>query len=430
MIAASLLTALWVGALPADPIAWIHDDWAKAKKTASSEGKLIAVDVWATWCHTCLSMKNYTLREKPLARVAGTHTWLALDYDRPANAAFFEAFPITAFPTFLVVDPKTDKVVARWLGSGTAEQMARFFAEASKTADDPVSLGQRALAQKDWPAALAIFDKALPAARSPAERTRILAGWIEAAWKHDPKRCATEGLAHVDTVDDTAPGIDYAAMVLYCAESLDEKTQKTIAARVRDRLERAAKNPSLLLSVDDRSSLLGTLVDAYDLLGQEARAKATLTAQLELLESAAASAPSAEARATFDAHRLGGYLRLERWDDAEKMLKASEAALPHDFNPPWRLSTVYRKKGEPAAALAAIDRALARGYGPRKIRLYSAKIDVLLAAGRVGEAETALTAGRAEIDAIGRGLIRTSWIEELETKAKAITEATPRTAAR
>ena len=91
------MTAGWIAlaalALPAateaNPISWIHDDWEAARKDAIAGKKLIAIDVWATWCHTCLSMKHYTLQEAPLKRVAEQHTWLSLDFDKTANAAFF-----------------------------------------------------------------------------------------------------------------------------------------------------------------------------------------------------------------------------------------------------------------------------------------------------------------------------------------------------
>src|SRR5687767_787754 len=98
-------------------IAWIQDDWQQAKKAAASKKQLIAVDVWATWCHTCLSMKNYTFTEKRFAAIRDQMTWLMVDFDNPKNAAFVEKFNASALPTFFVIDPQSDAVVARWVGS-------------------------------------------------------------------------------------------------------------------------------------------------------------------------------------------------------------------------------------------------------------------------------------------------------------------------
>ena len=65
------LTALVTAAAPsASGIRWVEDDWPAARAQAKRDKKLVAVDVWATWCHTCLSMKNYVLTEPELAPLA------------------------------------------------------------------------------------------------------------------------------------------------------------------------------------------------------------------------------------------------------------------------------------------------------------------------------------------------------------------------
>jgi len=401
-----------------DPIAWIHDDWAKAKAAALEEKKLVAIDVWATWCHSCLSMKNFTLKEAPLAEVASTHVWLALDYDLPANAAFFARFPISAFPTFMVVDPAKDEVVARWLGSGSAAQMAAFFAGAKRDADDAVSRGHKALAAQRWEEAAKLFEGAL--AERGVDRARALSGYIEALWKLDPKRCAETGVGMLDDTDDTAPGIDFALLVAYCAESLDEAARKPVLAKVRTRLERAAANPGLPLSADERSGLFDSLIGIYDQLGEVEAAGAAVERRLAILEAAARAAKTPGERATFDAHRLACYLRLSRFELAEKMLLASETALPADFNHPWRLSVLYKTMGQLERASAAIERALQKGYGPRKVRLHSAKIELLVAQKKAGPAAKALDEARSYLASLDPALVRAAWVAELDEKAKAV----------
>ena len=418
-----LATLALAGAPSADPLPWIHDDWPAAKARAAKDGKLVAIDVWATWCHTCLSMKNFTLKEAPLRRVAGTHTWLSLDYDLPANAAFFSKFEINAFPTFMVIDPATDEVVSRWLGSGTAEQMAAFFASARKAAADPVAVGQRALAAGDHDKAIEVFESALSKKLPKKTLTRMLSGYVEALWKKDKRRCAERGLDDLDWTDDTAPGIDFVAMVSYCAAGIeDEALKKKVMTRVRERLEKAAANPALPLSADDQSSLYGALMEAYETTGDEAKANKALEDRTRILEKAAAEAATPEARSTFDAHRLGCYLRLKRYDDAEKMLLASQGAMPKDFNHPWRLAVLYDKQGKTAMGLAAIERALKRGYGPRRVRLYSAKIRLQIAANQKNEAKKTVAQARAVITSMDPKLVRKYWLAELDELAGKIDE--------
>lgn len=398
-------------------IRWIHDDWTRAKQTAKKQNKLVAVDVWATWCHTCLSMKNYVLKRAPLAKVRGQHTWLSLDYDKEENAAFFEVFPIGAFPTFLVIDPRSDQIVARWVGSGTAEEMTAFFADAGRSTTEALSRGQKALARRRYGEARRIFEAALTKEKlDRATKTRMVSGLMEALYKTDKKACARKIAPYLNEVDDTAPGLDAVAMAAYCADALKKKEKEEILAKVATRLAPVVKNDALHLSVDDRSSLYGTLVSAYDTLGKKKEADEAAKARLALLEAAARKAKTPAARATFDYHRMEVYLRFKRYDEAERMLTASEKAQPKDFNHPWRLAIVYLKKGAYDRGLEAIERALKNGYGGRKIRLYSTKIDLLLAKKDLRRARATVAEGKKALAAVNESQVRDYWRKEFESK--------------
>lgn len=422
MLALSLAVSL-LAAPTADRLPWVRDDWTEAKNRATASKKLVAVDVWATWCHTCLSMKNFVLTEAPLAKVADTHVWLALDYDLEKNAAFFAKFPIAAFPTFLVIDPVKEEVVARWVGSGSAEEMAAFFATASPTPTDPLALGNRALARGQHAEAAAIFEKALGAKSNDAAlETRLIGGLIEALYKSDPKRCVERGVALLDRVDDSSPGVDAGAMISYCAEGLEPSVKNAALAKVKARLEKTEQNATAMakLSIDDRSGLYSMLIDLEDALGNGKAADALTLKRLALLESAASAAKDPTARATFDAHRLECYLRLKRFPVAQKMLEATAKAMPKDFNPPWRLAVLFKATGDTKRGLNAIERALSLGYGPRRVRLHSTKIDLLIQAKRWSDAKGAIGDARADIKKMDAALVRSSWTDALNAQEKTV----------
>ncbi len=412
MFAALLLT---LAASDTSGITWISDDWERAKKEALQKKKLVAVDVWATWCHTCLSMKNFVLTEAPMARVKDSRVWLALDADQEANAAFFAKFPINAFPTFMVIDPATETIVGRWVGSGTAAEMASFFG-----GDDQRFLAdaQRMIAAQNYAGARQLLEQQLAGKLAEPMRTRAVGALIEALWKLDPKLCAQEGVKLLQT-EDTAPGLDVASMVAYCATELDLPLRKPILEQVAARLAPVAAQFPAGLTTDDKSNVLGTLIDIYDDLGQASLAQAALDQRVKLLEAAAKTA-TAEQRATFDYHRMDAYVRLGRLPEAEAMLKASEAAQPKDFNHPWRLAQVYLKQGRGAEALAAIDRALKNGYGGRKLRLYSTKLDILLLLKRSDDAKKVLAEARALQKRLHPNQVRQGWIDELNLRATKI----------
>jgi hypothetical protein len=63
------------------------------------------------------------------------------------------------------------------------------------------------------------------------------------------------------------------------------------------------------------------------------------------------------------------------------MLNASEKDFPADYNPPARIARVSLELHKLDDAQAAALRALARGYGPRKLKLYLLLADILKAKG-------------------------------------------------
>jgi hypothetical protein len=425
MLALLLALSLEAASPTGGPLAWVHDDWPQAKAAALRQHKLVAVDVWATWCHSCLSMRNYTLLEPPMRRAAGAHVYLSLEYDRPGNAAFFAKFPVGSFPTFLVIDPASETVVTRWLGTGTAEQMAGFFLDARRAAaakTDPLAAAERALVKGENQEALAIIEPALAGKAgkiSPADRQRLLDGYFEALAKTDRRVCAERGFERIDETDDSDQGLDAAATIANCASAVDPPLKTKLLEKVRDRLEAALKNPATAkLSVDDRSGIYSTLTDAYDDLGDTEHGAATAKLRLEMLDAAAEKAKTPEERATFDAHRLECDLRLEHFVAAEKMLGESELAMPNDYNPPARLALLYLKSERPEDGLRAIDRALKLGYGPRRLRLFLTKIDLAAAAKDFALARLTIADARSYIEKLDPGLVKPEFARTLNQKSE------------
>ncbi len=245
-------------------------------------------------------------------------------------------------------------------------------------------------------------------------------GYIEALWRIDPKACAKAGLSHFKDAENTTQGLDFISMVAECADSLDADAKKGVMEAVIARLLPVAEKKDLPLAVDDRSGIYETLTSAYDALGDKEKAEAMVKARTSLLEEAAMKAETPAERATFDSHRLECYLRLGRFDDAEKMLKASEDALPNDFNHPYRLAVLYSKIQKTNEGLAAIDRALAKGYGARRLRLYATKVDLLLQKKSFDAARQTVAEAKKEIADMNPNQVRPSWVRELDSKLEQI----------
>jgi hypothetical protein len=59
------------------------------------------------------------------------------------------------------------------------------------------------------------------------------------------------------------------------------------------------------------------------------------------------------------------------------MLEQSERDFPKDYNPPSRLAQVHLDLAQLDAALLAVERALERVHGPRRLRVMRQKADIL-----------------------------------------------------
>jgi tetratricopeptide (TPR) repeat protein len=141
------------------------------------------------------------------------------------------------------------------------------------------------------------------------------------------------------------------------------------------------RDSSIVLSTDDRSGMYLTLSDAReDAKDMEGR-KQVLAEDAAMLERAAVAAKTPDQRSVFDPHRLSVYLELQQPERAIPMLEASERDFPDDYNPPARLAIAWNAMKQYDKALAASDRALAKAYGPRKMRLYNNRVDIYVGQG-------------------------------------------------
>jgi tetratricopeptide (TPR) repeat protein len=146
--------------------------------------------------------------------------------------------------------------------------------------------------------------------------------------------------------------------------------------------------PNLL--ADDRSGVYEILVDVHQQTGDSVGVKTLAWQWLTFLEGVAAHADSPQQRSTFDAHRVEAAIAAGDPSRAIPALEASERDQPEDYNPPARLALVYGELGKLDEALAASDRALAKVYGPRTLRLLQQRASLLEKKGDKGAARGVL----------------------------------------
>jgi thiol-disulfide isomerase/thioredoxin len=364
-----------------EALPFIHDDYPRALAEARRTNRPIFVDAWAPWCHSCLSMREYVLTDPRLAPLADQFVWLTIDTERESNAAFVARFENRVWPTLWIIDVG-EQVGLRWEGTASAPELIALLASARSggaadttvaflRANQAASRGDNAEAERGYQAVRAVKD-----APERARAIEALVGLLAA--RKDFEACAELALAEAGSLPAGTSLATLVATSLGCAR--DGKLSGA-ALTLANVAETIATEGFREMMADDRSALFEEIVETRQALGDEVAAKATARAWARFLEGEAKRAPSRAARAVFDAHRLSAYLAAGEPARALPMLAESERDFPDDYNPPARLARVHLTMRALDAARAAIERASARVYGPRSLRVFALAADIAKARG-------------------------------------------------
>jgi thiol-disulfide isomerase/thioredoxin len=391
---------------------------------AKAEGKAVLVDAWAPWCHTCLSMQNYVLNDPSLAPLADRVVLVELDTDKPENAAFLEKYTVSVWPTFFVIDPDSGEATGLWPGSASATEFRGFVEDGlaaidakGANPDSPEALSALAKSKQatgDW--AGAAKDYAQVVAKAPADwprRSEALMGWLfSLAQAGDNAQCVEVGRAHLAEVQGAAVPADYAATLLGCGDEMADAEGKAAHAEAVARLKEFTANPPAAASADDRADAWNILSYALADDGDEAGARHAQEQRLAVLEKAAAGIEDPLLAQTFDYQRAQAYVALDRGEEAVKMLEARERELPNSYEPPARLASALSKMDKLPEALVAVDRAIAKSYGPRQLLYVRQKADIQGRMGdKAGQVET-LKKEVAGYEALAKGHARPAALED------------------
>jgi thioredoxin-like negative regulator of GroEL len=369
------------------PLAWIENDFQGALACAAQKKLPLVVDLWAPWCHTCLSMQSTVFRDKAMDAMASRFVFASIDTDRENNAAAVAKLPLSAWPTFYVLAPEDGAVLARFVGGGSLAQFTAFLeaGAAARTAVDGAAKhllsAERALAVKDLATAETELTAALAAAPPTwVRRPDALVSLIHTKRKRkDIAGCFALGQASLDETGTAASATDFAGIALECASERAKDEANIVAAfreRVIARLKTLLADANAPLSIDDRSDAMSYLREVLTTIGKKEDAAAVGEQQRLLLEEAIAKAPDAVAASTYNYQLADVCVGLGRPLDAVPSLEKSAKALPGEYDPAARLGGVYLEAGKLDEAAQWTDKALALVYGPRKARVLTQRANI------------------------------------------------------
>ena len=381
-------------------------------------------------------MRAYVFTDSALARQAGRFVWLELDVERAENAAFRTRYPIAALPTYLVVDPREERVLLRWVGGATAAQLNGLldgaheqFAERTpspepKTADDYLALAERASGAGDEAAAAESYEKALAAASPewPHYGRAVESLLLVHALAGESEACARLAAAELPRLAGAPSALNVSATGLDCALALADSVPER--RQWIDQLEAgtlaAVEDTTNGASADDRSSALAVLVSARQAAGDSVGAVRVARRWSDFLDAAASTARTPEERAVFDSHRLSAYLELGEPERAIPMLQQSERDFPTDYNPPARLALAYREMGRYEDAMKASKRALGHAYGPRRLRVLETQASIQERMGDTPGARATLEEAVAYAEALPEGQRSEARTQALRRRLEAV----------
>lgn len=377
---------------------WYEEDAEAALACARRLGRPLVLDLWAPWCHTCLSMQQTVLADPSLARYAEHFVWLSLDTDRPENEDWVKRYPPLAWPTFYLVDPETRRILSRFVGAASLDQFRAFLEaepDAATSVDALLSEAHAAEAERDWRRAGVLYDRALAAAgldwpRRPDILVSRLRGHVKAEQY-------AEGLEFAGRVGlqtgRSASATDFLYYTMACAKHLSDAESPVLDALGAHVLEAVEDGSDM--SVDDRSDALVNLRELALLQGREDDAKALALRQKKLLDQVLDGAPP-QVVMTYNWPAVEVYAFLGRHAEIAPVVEANMKALPDEYDPPYRLAWLWLHAGEPDRARPYAQQALNRVYGPRKARVYDLLADIEKARGD-REAERAARAGTVRV---------------------------------
>jgi thiol-disulfide isomerase/thioredoxin len=429
LLFAMAATAIAAESPPARPLVlpFIEDDYARALAQAKTRGRPIFLEAWAPWCHTCRSMRAFVFTDPALAPRADQFVWLSIDTEKKSNAAVLEKYPVEVWPSFFVVDPKTETAAIRWVGAATVPQLFQILDDGSRAVrgrergvDAILADADRLYGQKRNADAAAAYRQAL--AKAPKgwkSRPRAVESLLFVVKKQkDWAGCAATARDAFPSLADAPSAANVAGLGLDCAIRMpaDDPARAGLAAALAADTRQVLARPRADIAADDISSLYGSLADEREAAGDAAGRRAVLQDWAAFLEAQAARARTPAERTVFDSHRLGVYIELGEPQRAIPMLEASQEDFPDDYNPPSRLALAYEAMKDYEKALHASDDALSKAYGPRLVTLLVVRSRIYAARGDAESARIAMEEAIREAQALPPGQRSQNEIDSLRKK--------------
>src|SRR5207253_6296123 len=171
-------------------------------------------------------MRAFVFTDKALERYAGQFVWLAVDTENSTNSGFLKKYPISVWPTLLIIDPKKEAVALGYAGGATVPQLEKLLSDGQRVvrgtkskADEEIARADRLANEGKHAEAAAAYAEAIHAAPKNWSRLGRAAESLlfSLDFARDSARCVEEALVLYPRVKGTYSAANVASVGLGCA---------------------------------------------------------------------------------------------------------------------------------------------------------------------------------------------------------------------
>lgn len=136
-----LIAALFTNILFAQGIHFEKGPWDKVVEKAKKEDKLIYLDAYAVWCGPCKMMDKNVFPKKEVGAIYNKlFINYSVDAEKGEGKEIAKKYKVTAYPTHLFIDPKTEEVAYTVKGGMDAENFILLGETAEKEFRDTLTV--------------------------------------------------------------------------------------------------------------------------------------------------------------------------------------------------------------------------------------------------------------------------------------------------
>jgi len=361
------------------------------------------------------------LAHADLTRYAGQFVWLELSYDNAENRAFLTKYGAHSTPTFFVIDPHDEQVVATQTGAMSLPELTQFldrgasgvFAKTQTPADKALTRGDALLARQPADAVKA-YQEALRLAPPAWPRHDLAEASLAGALQDNRQyqQCAETAATEASRMKRDSMFARTVVAGMWCVVSVDPVPWSEAAARALVPLAEEALSLSTTVR-DHRDELYRALM--YLSLSHNDNARAAKWGDRWLAELDAIKPRDDEERSAIDIARVEN---IQVFGDPKRILPAllaDERAMPNNYNASVRVAQMESAVKNYDETISACDRGLARSPGPDvRAWLLNIKADALTHEGNTADARRALEEGLQAAQSIPVKTMRESYITTFE----------------